>query len=214
MMAVKMRRPYNSTRRAEQASATRVRIIETAETLFAEQGYAAVTMERIARQAGVSLATAYIYFPGKAAIVAAMAEAVVSADDLSVEQVEHEDDPVLQIRNGARILRRLNERSWLIADILRSARGGDEGLRSVWELWQQRHLAAIHRGITALVAHGALRDGLAIEDATDSFYALAGADVYRALVHERGWSPDRYERWLANLAATHLLGADPVDDSG
>ena len=127
-MSVKSRRSYNSVRRSEQAGATRARILETAESLFISLGYAAVTMENIARHASVSIATAYLYFPGKAAIVEAMAEAVVSAADLSVEQIERETDPVEQLRSGARIIRLLNERSWLVADILRSARGSDEGL--------------------------------------------------------------------------------------
>jgi AcrR family transcriptional regulator len=213
-MAVKMRRTYKSAQRAQQAGATRARIVETAAGLFAAQGFAAVTMERIARDAGVSLATVYLYFPGKAAIVAAMAESVVAAADLSVEHVERETDPIEQLRGGARILRLLNERSWLVADILRGARGSDESLQSVWELWQQRHLAAVRRGIAALDALGALRAGLSVDEAVDTFYALAGTDVYRALVHERGWSPDRYERWLARLGATQLLRTDPVNDPG
>ncbi len=208
-MSVKSRRSYNSVRRSEQAGATRARILETAESLFISLGYAAVTMENIARHASVSIATAYLYFPGKAAIVEAMAEAVVSAADLSVEQIERETDPVEQLRSGARIIRLLNERSWLVADILRSARGSDEGLRTVWETWQQRHLAANRRAVTALDATCGLRAGLGIDAAADAFYALAGPDVYQALVHERGWSADRYERWMFRLGGTELIGAAP-----
>src|SRR5215217_1733833 len=187
-MAVKTRRSYNSPQREEQANATRARIVAAAGELFAERGFAAVTMEGIARGAGVALATVYLYFPGKAAIVAAMAEEITAATDLSVEHVERESDPVRQLRIGAGIIRRLNERSWLVADVLRSAHGGDEELTRTWTLWQERHLAAIRRGIAALYAHGALRDGLTLNEAVDTLYALAGTDVYRALVRERGWS--------------------------
>lgn len=51
----------------------------------------------------------------------------------------------------------------------------------------------------------ALSSNLSVDAAADVFYALAGTDVYRALVHDRGWSPDQYERWLFGLACRELL---------
>jgi AcrR family transcriptional regulator len=210
-MSVKPRRPYNSPQRAEQVNATQRRILTAAEELLAAHGFVAVTMEDIARRAGVSVATVYLYFPGKATIVAALADEIVAAADLSVEQVEGEPDPVHQLRTGARIIRHLNERSWLVADILRSAHGSDEGLTRTWALWQRRHLDAVRRAIAALQARGALRAGLGRDEAVDTFYALAGTDVYRALVRERDWSPVRYEQWLFRLGCTELLGIAPGD---
>lgn len=208
-MIVKTQRTYTSPHRAELANATRRRILAAAEARFAELGFAVVTMGAIAREAGVSLATVYIYFPGKAAIVRALADEIVAAPDLSVELVEQESDPVLQLLIGARILRRLNERTWLVADILRSAHGSDEELTRTWAEWQRRHLDAIRRGIASLQNHGALRAGLQPGEAVDAFYALAGIDVYRALVRERGWAPDHYEQWLFQLCCTELLGIPP-----
>lgn len=209
-MSVKGRRPYNSPHREEQANATRRHILVAAAALFAEQGFASATMDGIARRAGVSLATVYLYFPGKPAVVAALADEVVAAADLSVERVERESDPVRQVRIGARILRLLNERAWVVADILRSAQGANENLTRIWALWQQRHLDAISRAIEAIQAAGGLRDGLGRDEAIDSFYALAGTDVYRSLVRERGWSADRYEDWLFRLGCTELLGIAPA----
>ena len=210
-MDVSARRRYLSPQRAAQVNATRQRLLAASEILLAERGYAAVTMGAIADRAGVSPATVYLYFPGKAAVVAALADEIVANPDLSVELVERESDAVRQLRVGAAIIRRLNERSWLVADVLRSAHGGDEALAETWALWQRRHLEAVQRGIAALQALGALRAGLAYDAAVDAFYALAGTDVYRALVRERGWSPDRYERWLFRLACTELLGINPED---
>ena len=198
-------RRYDSPRRRQQASATRRRILAAAERLFAEQGYAAVTMEAIARVAGVSLATIYLHFPGRAAVVGALAEEILAAPELSVEQVAQGADPVGQIRVGARILRQLNERSWLITDILRSQRGGDPEVERLWALWQQRHLDAMHRAMAAIAREGGLRPELSVETAADVFYALAGTEVYRALVQERGWAPERYERWLFETGCRELL---------
>jgi hypothetical protein len=131
---------------------------------------------------------------------------VAASADLSVEQLEDETDPVQQLRIGSHIIRRLNERSWLVTDILRSAQGADPGLSETWRLWAERHLAAVRRAVASLESRGALSRDVTLDNAVDVFYALAGTDVYRALVRERGWSPDQYERWLFGLACRELLG--------
>lgn len=205
-------RRYISPQRDEQSNATRRRILAAAEHLFARDGFAAVSMPRIAEHAGVSLATVYLYFAGKVAIVGALADELVAAPDLSVEQVEREADPIRQLRRGAGIMRRLNERSWLVADILRGAHATDEHLSRVWTLWQRRHAEAMRRAMEAVQARGGLRPGLALDEAVDVFYALTGTDVYRALVRERGWSPARYQRWLFRIGCRELLG-EPAGDS-
>jgi AcrR family transcriptional regulator len=199
------RRRYHSPKRRQQAGATRRRILAAAERLFAERGFATVTMEAIARAAGVSLATLYLHFGGRAAVVGALAEEIVAAPELSVEQVVREADPVEQLRIAARTMRQLNERSWLVTDILRSQQGSDPEVARLWALWQQRHLSAMRRGTAALAERGGLRPGLSAEAAADVFYAVAGTEVYRALVQERGWSPEHYERWLFELACRELL---------
>jgi AcrR family transcriptional regulator len=204
-MSVKSVRSYNSPQREQQTNATRRSVLASAEELFTKNGFPAVTMKAIAHQAAISLATVYLYFPGKAALVAALAEEVAASADLSVEQVEDETDPVQQLRIGSHIIRRLNERSWLVTDILRSAQGTDPGLSEIWRLWEERHLTAIRRAVASLESRGALSSIVTLDDAVDVFYALAGTDVYRALVRERGWSPDQYERWLFGLACRELL---------
>jgi AcrR family transcriptional regulator len=198
-------RPYHSPKRRQQADATRRRILVAAERLFAKRGYPVVTMEAIARQARVSLATLYLHFPGRAAMVGALAEEIVAAPELSVEQVIENSDPFDQLRVGARLMRQLNERSWLVTDILRSQQGSDVELARLWELWQRRHLEGMRRAIAAIAHSTPLRPGLSLDEAADVFYVLAGTEVYRALVRERGWSPARYEQWLFELASRELL---------
>src|SRR4029453_19670847 len=63
--AVKARRAYDTSRRAEQARLTRHRIAETALRLFLARGYNAVTMTEIAAEAGVAYQTVYAVFGNK-----------------------------------------------------------------------------------------------------------------------------------------------------
>ncbi len=198
-------RHYYSPKRQRQASETRRRILVAAERLFAAHGFSTVTMEAIAREAGVSLATVYLHFSGRAAVVGALAEEIVTTPELSVEQIALEADQVEQMRTGARILRQLNERSWLITDILRSEYGNDPDLARLWALWQQRHLDAMRRAMEAAMSNGGLRPGLSVETAADVFYALAGTEIYRLLTQERGWTAEQYERWLFEIGCRELL---------
>lgn len=203
------KRGYHSPKRQRQADATRRRILASAERLFAAHGYAAITMEMIANAAEVSLATVYLHFAGRVAVVGALADEIAAAPELSVEQVEQVDTdtgPVEQLRIGARIMRQVNERAWLVADILRSQRGNEPTLDQLWALSQERHLDAMRRAAEAIASRGGLRPELSVEAAADALYALAGIDVYRALVLERGWTPERYERWLFEVGCREILG--------
>jgi hypothetical protein len=47
-----------------------------------------------------------------------------------------------------------------------------------------------------------------VEAARDELWALGAAEVYHLLVCQRGWSPDRYRDWLAEVWASRLL-AEP-----
>lgn len=199
------RRRYDGTRRRAQAAATREHILAAAARLFAGSGYTTVTMDAIAQAAGVAIATLYLHFPNRTAIVDGLANAVVAAPDLNVEQVAAEPDPVARLRIGARIIADLNERSWLVTGILRDMRGSDASLARLWEEWQGRHLYAVRRAVELLAADGHLRAGIDIEEAADILYALTGTEVYRALVRERGWSRKRYEEWLFQATRRELL---------
>jgi hypothetical protein len=59
--------------------------------------------------------------------------------------------------------------------------------------------------IVAIAEKGVLRPGLNADEAVDALYALAGTEVYRALVQERGWSPEQYQRWLFAAGCRELL---------
>jgi len=47
--------------------------------------------------------------------------------------------------------------------------------------------------------------GLDATQAADVLYMLTGSETFRQLVMERGWSPDRFEEWLADSIRRLLL---------
>src|SRR5262249_19792864 len=68
-MSPTVKRPYNSTRRQEQAAETRQRVLRTAHDLFASQGYGRTTIADIAEEAGVAVETVYSAFRNKTTLL-------------------------------------------------------------------------------------------------------------------------------------------------
>lgn len=56
-----------------------------------------------------------------------------------------------------------------------------------------------------LKAADGLRDDLSIGEAADTIWATSSSELYVMLTVERGWSADRYERWLADTWRRLLL---------
>ena len=198
-------RPYSSPARHDQRNRTQLAILKAAEGVFKERGYGAATMQSVADSARVSLPTVYLYFRSKPDLVRSLADLVTSSADLSVERVLDETDPNRQLEIGARILRKLHERSEVVADVLRTAAGGDRNLSREWQRWQQRHLAAVRAVAQSLAEGGALRSDLDVRSATDILYTIGGRETFRQLVRERGWTAERYERWLVEAGQRLLL---------
>jgi hypothetical protein len=97
-----------------------------------------------------------------------------------------------------------------VQQILASAAGSDaEAAALLAEHTRQRQdgQACIAH---ALALAGALRPGLEERDAADIIHALMSPEVYRLLVFDRQWRPDRYEQWLADTLIHQLL-APAVD---
>jgi hypothetical protein len=51
-------------------------------------------------------------------------------------------------------------------------------------------------------------------EAVDVIWTLASERTYLALVRDRGWSPSRYERWVAQQLAGALLPQDSAARRG
>ena len=76
-----VKRPYRSPLRAAQAETTRTAVISAASRLFADQGYAATSIEEIADAAGVSRATVFTSVGGKGALLKTALDVAIVGDD-------------------------------------------------------------------------------------------------------------------------------------
>jgi AcrR family transcriptional regulator len=210
---VKPRRSYHSPRRQQQAAATRQAILEAAQRLFERRGYPATTMEQVAAEAGVALKTVYLAFATKSGLLRALwdlrlkgdqAEAAVAERPWYREVVE-EPDPERQLRGNARNARLVKERIAGVLKILRSAAPVDPDAEALWRLIQTDFYDNQRVIVESLQARQALRPGLDVAGASDILWTLNHPDVWLLLVGERGWTPERWERWFADTACAQLL---------
>src|ERR671917_1037552 len=210
---VKRRRPYDSSNRTRQAQETRRRIVEAAAQLFVRSGYSATSISAIAEEAGVAVPTVYASLRSKANILRAVVELTVRGDDAAAplasrpgwQEVERERDPRAKLALFARFHREICEREAAIFAELEAAAGADPEATE-WLAEQERRRYEIQSRVAqGLRGQKQLRDGLKTREAADVIWTLASERTYLALVRDRGWNPDDYERWLREQLVAALL---------
>ncbi|HMK13116.1 MAG TPA: helix-turn-helix domain-containing protein [Acidimicrobiales bacterium] len=206
------RRRYESPRRREQAAATRRQILGAAQRLFEAQGYAATTMASIADEASVSLKTVYLAFDTKSGLVRSLWDTLLRGEaDIAVAQqpwyveVLDEPDPARQLRLNARNSTAVKQRVAGLLRVLRDGAPSDPDVAALWQLINDDFYANQREIVTSLHRKKALKRGLGVDHATDIVWTLIHPDVWHLLVGARGWSPSRYERWLADTTCEQLL---------
>jgi AcrR family transcriptional regulator len=211
---VKATRRYDSTRRREQAAATRLEILEAAQRLFERDGYVATTMAVVAAEAGVALKTVYLAFETKAGLLRALWHLRLRGDEADVPIAERqwyrdviaEPDPERQLRLGAHNARLVKERAGKLMRVMRDAAGSDADCAELWRRIQDDFLANQRAVVDTMEVKGALAQGLDAARAADILWTLNHPDLWHLLVGERGWTPEEWEQWFADTACAQLLG--------
>ncbi len=210
---VKPRRPYHSPRRREQAEQTRSQILRAAQRLFERDGYAATSMAAIAKAAGVSQKTVYLAFETKSGVLRALWHLLLRGerDDVPVgeqrwfREVIVEPDPVRQLRRTMRNSRAVKQRAGRVMEVIREASSGEPAIAALWERIQTDFHANQRTIVESIASKGALARGLDVDTAADVLWSLNHPSLYELLAGRRGWSAERYERWLGDLLCTQLL---------
>lgn len=208
-----VKRRYDSPRRREQAAATRRKILDAAQRLFEENGYAATPMTAVAAEAGVSLKTVYLAFETKGGLLLALWHLLLRGDAGTApvgerdwfREVLDEPDPARQLRLNARNSRVVKERVGALLEVLRTAAATDAEGDALWQRIQAEFYDNQKTIVRSLHRKGALRRGLGVTRAADVMWSLNHPNLYRLLVAERGWTPAEYERWLGDSLCSQLL---------
>jgi AcrR family transcriptional regulator len=214
-MSAPVKKPYNSALRTAQARATRRAIVNVAARLFIERGYGATTVDAIAAAAGVSRKTVFTSVGGKAEALRLAFDWAIAGDDEPVpvqdrpqiQALRQEADARLILTGYARSVREVCERIAPLSAVLQAAAGLDAEIRALAQESGAQRLRGMRILAGTLTDRNALKPGLTAAEAADILWLLNDPAVYHRLVIEQGWTPDRYQDWLAETFIGLLIPA-------
>jgi AcrR family transcriptional regulator len=203
------KRRYHSPLRAEQARATRTRILDAALVLFDRHGYGATSIAAIARDAGVVSETIYATFASKRGIIDGLVERAAPPQvlaELDSQWNAHAGDPWAQLEVVATFSTQFWGRNDALATVFRRGTG-DADIANEWAQRQGDRRAYFRHLLSAWPAH-VFRSGVDLDRAVDILWGLDTDEVFHLFVRERRWSPDDFRTWLIALLRHEILAAD------
>ena len=209
---VKSRR-YDSSSRARQALETRRRIVAAAARLFVREGYSATSISAIAEEAGVAVPTVYATLRSKANILRAVVDLTVRGDDEAAplasrarwQEMERRQDPREQLALFAHLHRQICDREAAVFAQLEAAAGADPEATQLLAEHDQLRYETQSRLARNLHRSKRLKPGLTAREAADIIWTLASERTFLALVRDRRWKTENYERWVAEQLVAALL---------
>jgi AcrR family transcriptional regulator len=190
------RRRYESLLRAKRAEETRAALIGAATDLFTTNGWAGTPIRDVAKAAGVAVETLYKHFPSKRQLLDAVIDEAVVGDDAPVAVAERPEflamgtgDRAERIAAAASLVRAINGRTAPFTRLIREAATTDPEIAEVLRATRERQRTDIAAGLSLLLGRAPT------DDERDGAWAILSPEVHQLLVHESGWSHDRYEKW-------------------
>lgn len=219
--AVKPKRKYASSRRADQAAGTRDEVIAAARAQFIAAGWQGTTIARIARAAGVSNETIYSVFGTKQAVLRAVLERALRRSEPNVPFLDQagpraiaagadqHTQIALFVRDIADVLGYMAD----LMDVVRTAAATDADLAALYSSLhdgRRRNLGFVAR---ALLEKGQLRNGMDLETATATLWRLASPELFLLMTQVEGLSAPDYAAWLIKMIEAAMLPETSVTGS-
>jgi AcrR family transcriptional regulator len=199
--------------RADQARATRRRIIAAATAQFLDRGYGATRLDQVAEQSGVAVQTVYFHFGNKRTLLKEALDVAAVGDDEPVPllerpwmtQLSQESDPRRVIDLWLAGGRDITERVAPLMRVVRGAIGTDPELAAQWKVNQEQTRTA-HAVLAQLLAErGALKPGMTVEQARDIAFVIGNVETYLQFSEVCGWTLDEWQERVGAILSTALL---------
>jgi AcrR family transcriptional regulator len=200
-------RPYVSKLRSQAADATKSRVLKAARTLFVRRGIDGVTIAEIAQKADVAVSTVYSLFQSKEGILRALMKAALFGERFQAAraQLEGVTDPVRLVALTAHVARAIYEGESSDLALIRGASAFSPALRKLEQEFEDLRFEMQEERMKLLFAQSKQARGLNFDEARRVLWMYTSRDVYRMLVQEGGWTPDRYQEWLSDTLVTALV---------
>jgi AcrR family transcriptional regulator len=157
--------------------------------------------------------TVYKAFGNKPGLAKAVFDVAMAGDDeavpmlqrASLGRVRDEPDAREKVRLYGEFLAEVAPRHVPVQLVIRAAAGNDHEARALWDELQAERLRGMTLFARALHQDGHLRAGVSVDEARDVLWTYNSAELFQLLVLERGWSPQRYGRWVADALIATLV---------
>ena len=185
------------------AERNRSAALAAAQAVYAEQGVE-VSLNEIARRAGIGNATLYRHFPTREALLSEVYAGHLERYCAIAEDAAHADDPVSALRDCVTATCELQATNRGLADLLASLRP----LSTHVEELRARHHRAIARVFKRAVRSGKVRVDASPAALAVLLIANAGL-IHRTADHAPRSSARLVALWLAGLVSLDTLEAPP-----
>lgn len=200
------RRTYRMTKRAEQASATRSRILEVASDTLRTGEFHHLSLEELARRAGTTRVTVYRAFGSKAAVLQAITWEVLARVRLDRLDAAHAlPDAADAVRSvlyeNCRMFTDLGD---LLPITLELARRDPDTAAIIDSTYHGRRHQAMERLARRVVGEGHAAPGWTSKQIVDALLVLTSYETFETLTIRRGRSVRNAARALYELAGAFL----------
>jgi AcrR family transcriptional regulator len=201
------KRRYEQRLRAEAAEETRRRILDAVYERLHEAPSEPVSVDRIARMAGVARSTVYLVFGSRAGLFDALGDDLLRRDAYQrlVEAAAHPDARE-SLRRAMRAACEMFARDRDAVRALYSmAQLDEEAAGGAVRKTEEERARGIARLARRLAEQEALRPGVSADEATDVLWMLSSFESFDSLYAERGLPVGRVADTLTAIAERTLL---------
>lgn len=210
-MSEGVKRRYDATRRRQQAGDNQRRVLRAACALFVERGYGRTTMADVAEAAGLAVETVYAGFKNKPTLLHRAWDVTVGGDDedlLVHERPEFRavlDEPDLATRLTAVAVANtaVMRRTAPLHLAVQGAAASDKAAAAMLAEIDRQRLEAMTVHARAAAATGRL--AVSEVECRDLLWATTDGSLWNRLVHQRGWTDERYAERLGTLWISLLV---------
>jgi AcrR family transcriptional regulator len=203
----KVKRPDTHGLRHEQIGLTERRIVEAAQRLFVDRGYAATTLAEIAEAAGVAPRTVYVRFGTKARLLDRCMGASVVGDLGATplmqrpEVVAKFDAPRLEdrISGFVQLATAIMQRTGALLVVAAQAAAVEPEIAALEQGGMHRALGDFEHFARRLEADGMLPAGLAVDVVIGVLWTCAGPRAVISAITDRGWTAAQFSAWLEKV---------------
>lgn len=179
--------------------------------MFEELGYYGAGLGAVAKQAGVSRQAIYLHFPSKAELLTALHLHIYDTDVAPVLErhpITVEMTALDALDAMIAIDVEVASKVWRIHEALTTARRQHPEVEETLRPREEDRYGDLLDVGRRLKKEGELPQGMRPGALADMLWGLVGVGTYKSLVIERGWSLDRYRRWVRHTVQLQIRAGD------